>query len=152
MLRGLWDTRTSRGSMVIESDSPLSGYGGEMAGVVGAEVEGLWLSSLYSETFVFSEHCCVLRHFMRSWGSGVLRPVSQAWELVVCIASQLCLQRLRSIARSIDITVIIFGCTSGLPPPHLVVKHLLAHHRGGGGMVYRKQGKQLPPLGPLSGK
>lgn len=37
--------------MVIESDSPLSGYGGEMAGVVGAEVEGLWLSSLYSETF-----------------------------------------------------------------------------------------------------
>lgn len=63
--------------MAIESDSLLSGYRGEMAGVVGAEVEGLWLRNLYSETFVFSEHCCVclrtlLRHFVRSWVSGVL--------------------------------------------------------------------------------
>lgn len=64
--------------MVIESDSLLSGFGGETAGVVGAEVEGLWLRNLYSETFVLSEHCCVLRHFMRSWGRGVLRQLSQA--------------------------------------------------------------------------
>lgn len=78
--------------------------------------------------------------------------LSQAWELVVRIAAQLCLQRLRSIGRSTDITIIIFGYTSGLPSPHLVVKHLLAHHQGGGGMVYRKQGEQLPPGGPVSWK
>lgn len=55
--------------MVIESDSLLSGFGGEMAGVVGAEVEGLWLRNLYSETFVLSEHCWVLRRFTRSWAA-----------------------------------------------------------------------------------
>lgn len=86
---------------------------------------------------------------MRSGGSGALGqaltgPRAGCVHLFPALPSE------TLVGQSIDTTIIILCYNPGLPPPCLVVKHLLAQHWVGGGMVYRKQGKALPSLSLLS--